>query len=214
MKRLALLLVLAAAGFSACSTTNPGSVTTVRPITSPHDSASAVRITSAVPVPVQTNTPPPPQTNAPPQTNSPPQPKVLPQIDREAERRILLDTDIDFSRVSVEKGAAEAFFEFLAPDAISLPVGEFPIRGRDAIKIHLAAGPQGTLAWTPVEAEVARSGDLGYTWGNYEFRSEGTDGKRQITYGKYISIWKKQTDGAWKVVLDGGNPSPPPTQRR
>jgi ketosteroid isomerase-like protein len=126
----------------------------------------------------------------------------------------LLDTDIDFSRVSVEKGAAEAFFEFLAPDAISLPVGEFPIRGRDAIKIHLAAGPQGILAWTPVEAEVARSGDLGYTWGNYEFRSEGPDGKRQITYGKYISIWKKQTDGSWKVMLDGGNPSPPPTQRR
>src|SRR3979411_2880478 len=104
MKCLAPLLVLAAAGFSACSTTNPGSVTTVRPITSPHDSASAVRITASVPVPVQTNTPP--QINAPPQTNAPPQPKVPPQIDREAERRILLDTDIDFSRVSVEKGAA------------------------------------------------------------------------------------------------------------
>ena len=36
------------------------------------------------------------------------------------------------------------------------------------------------------------------------------DGKPVIEYGKYTSIWKKQADGSWKVVLDMGNASPAP----
>lgn len=43
-----------------------------------------------------------------------------------------------------------------------------------------------------------------------EFRSTGKDGKPVVAYGKYNTIWKKQRDGTWKVVLDMGNSSPEP----
>jgi ketosteroid isomerase-like protein len=132
----------------------------------------------------------------------------------EAERTKLLQTDLAFSRVSEEKGAAAAFYEFLTPEATSLPPGSFPIKGREAIRVHWSASPQGVLTWKPAEAEVARSGELGYTWGTYEFSVNGPDGRPQISYGKYVTIWKKQADGSWKVLLDTGNSSPPPTQRR
>jgi ketosteroid isomerase-like protein len=66
------------------------------------------------------------------------------------------------------------------------------------------------LTWTPVHADMAASGDLGYTYGTYEFRSIGKAGKPSIEYGKYVSIWKKQKDGSWKVVMDMGNSSPRP----
>ena len=135
-------------------------------------------------------------------------------MDLDAERTKLVQTDIAFSRLCEEKGAAEAFYEFLAPDAVSLPAGEFPIKGRDAIRVQLSAGPKGILTWKPTEAEIARSGDLGYTWGTYESTTTGPDQRPNIGYGKYVTIWKKQPDGTWKVALDAGNPSPPPTQRR
>jgi ketosteroid isomerase-like protein len=54
---------------------------------------------------------------------------------------------------------------------------------------------------------VSESGDLAYSFGNYEFRSIGKDGKPTIEHGKYTSIWKKQKDGRRKVVLDMGNSS-------
>jgi hypothetical protein len=31
-------------------------------------------------------------------------------------------------------------------------------------------------------------------------------------YGNYMSVWKKQDDGSWKFVLDGGNTTPPPVK--
>ena len=71
--------------------------------------------------------------------------------------------------------------------------------------------PEGTsLTWTPVKAEMAASGDLGYTYGNYVYTAKNKDGKLVANYGKYTSIWKKQKDGQWKVVVDMGNSSPDP----
>jgi len=73
------------------------------------------------------------------------------------------------------------------------------------------AWPQGTtLTWTPVKAEMSKSGDLGFTYGNYVFTAKNKDGKLVAGYGKYTSIWKKQEDGQWKVLVDMGNDSPDP----
>jgi len=75
--------------------------------------------------------------------------------------------------------------------------------------------PEGTtLRWTPVKAEMASSGDLGYTYGNYVFTGKNKDGKLVSSYGKYASIWRKQKDGQWKVVVDMGNSSPEPKTRK
>ena len=64
------------------------------------------------------------------------------------------------------------------------------------------------LTWRPVGADISASGDLGYTYGTFEFRSKDKNGKPTVEHGKYTSIWKKQNDGSWKVVLDMGNASP------
>jgi ketosteroid isomerase-like protein len=65
--------------------------------------------------------------------------------------------------------------------------------------------PDNRLTWEPAGGDVAASGDLGYTYGTFEFRSKDKDGKPVVDHGKYTSIWKKQKDGSWKVVLDMGN---------
>jgi ketosteroid isomerase-like protein len=75
-----------------------------------------------------------------------------------------------------------------------------------------APWPEGTtLTWTPVKADMAASGDFGYTYGTYVFTSKNKEGKLVASYGKYTSIWKKQKDGEWKVVVDMGNSNPEPT---
>jgi ketosteroid isomerase-like protein len=121
----------------------------------------------------------------------------------------LLQMDAAFCEASVKRGTAQAFYEFMAKDGIILEAGEHPIKGPDAIKAHIESEPKGVLTWTPVAADVAQSGDLGYTWGTYEFRPANADPGSQPHYGKYVTVWKKQWDGRWKVVLDAGNPGPP-----
>jgi ketosteroid isomerase-like protein len=85
------------------------------------------------------------------------------------------------------------------------------IQGRQTIRAHLESGPVGAvLVWTPLQADVSRSRDLGYTFGTYELRIPGTNGPPTVRHGKYVSIWKRQADGSWKIVVDTGNPNPPP----
>jgi ketosteroid isomerase-like protein len=130
------------------------------------------------------------------------------KIDLGKEKESLLKTDIEFSKTSVEKGAAEAFYLYLADDAVQLPAGLPPIVGRKAIRERMTGSSKAILKWEPAKAEVAKSGDLGYTWGSYELSWQGEDEKTEKLYGKYLNIWKKQPDGTWKAIVDIGNQAP------
>ena len=117
----------------------------------------------------------------------------------------------EFMKAAAERGS-EGYMSYYAEDAIELPNGAPAIPG----KANIAKGmgflddKNNHLTWTPVGADISASGDLGYTYGTFEFRSVDKGGKPIVEYGKYTSIWKLQKDGTWKVVLDMGNASAQP----
>jgi ketosteroid isomerase-like protein len=130
------------------------------------------------------------------------------QSDTTAESSALLQTDIQFSKTSVAKGAAEAFYEFMDDSSVSLSPNSDPLTGRDKIHERMLSGENDyTLSWMPEKADVAHSGDLGYTWGTYELSFKAEDGTPQARHGKYLNVWRKQADGSWKLLVDIGNQS-------
>jgi ketosteroid isomerase-like protein len=114
----------------------------------------------------------------------------------------------EFMKAAADRGSA-GYMSYYADDAVELPNGANAIQG----KVNIAKGmgflddKNNHLTWSPVGADISSSGDLGYTYGTFEFNSTGKDGKPVVDHGKYTSIWKKQKDGSWKVVLDMGNAS-------
>jgi ketosteroid isomerase-like protein len=122
----------------------------------------------------------------------------------------LLSVDKEFSDLSVSKGTAEAFLTYAADDVIVMRQDLLPITGITELKKHYENGVRKntTLKWQPVKAEVAGSGELGYTFGKWEFIVKQQDGKDTSFYGVYVTVWKKQPNGSWKFVLDGGNSTP------
>lgn len=132
-------------------------------------------------------------------------------VDAEKEKAVLMRTDTEFSDAAQKVGVGEAFVRFADEDATMLPSGQNAVTGREEVHKQFADFPKGaTLIWKPFKADVASSGDLGYTLGTYESRGTGADGKPATRYGKYCSVWKKQKDGSWKWVVDVGTPSPEP----
>ena len=123
----------------------------------------------------------------------------------------LLETDRAFAARSVEAGAARAFEEFLAEDALQLPDDQPPLAGRAAIVASLEA-PSGewVLDWEPETARVGDGGTMGWTWGTWVLEPAGGDSERR--HGKYLNVWKRGRDGRWRVVVDMGNGSPPPPE--
>jgi ketosteroid isomerase-like protein len=123
----------------------------------------------------------------------------------------LRQLEADFMKAAAEKGS-QGYMSYYAEDSAELPNGEDAILGKENIAktMGFLDDKNNRLTWSPVHADMAASGDLGYTYGTYEFRSIGKDGKPTVEDGKYVSIWKKQKDGSWKVVMDMGNSSPRP----
>jgi ketosteroid isomerase-like protein len=132
------------------------------------------------------------------------------KVDMTLARQDLIDTDRQFSRLSVEKGRYAAFDAYMADSATMYRNNEHPFIGRAVIRENLSKATGGTLKWEPTSADVARSGDLGYTLGKYTFSYADTSGQQYSVDGYYVTIWKKQPDGNWRFVFDSGIQAPAP----
>jgi len=123
----------------------------------------------------------------------------------------LKQLEAEFMKAAAEKGS-EGYMSYYAEDSVEIPNGALLIPGRAEIAkgMGFLDDKNNRLTWNPVGGDISSSGDLGYTYGTYEFRSNDKQGKPHVEYGKYTSIWKLQSNGRWKVVLDMGNASPSP----
>jgi ketosteroid isomerase-like protein len=123
-------------------------------------------------------------------------------------KMILFDLEARFAKDVLERGGA-AFADWFAEDGVALGNGQAPVVGRVAIAKSAAWDPKVyQLTWTPTDATMGPSGDVGYTWGHFEGHSKDANGNPVATTGRYITIWRKQPDGNWKVVLDAGANEP------
>jgi uncharacterized protein (TIGR02246 family) len=132
-----------------------------------------------------------PQPAAPPDTRA---------ADEAAIRAAAADWASTFPAKDVDK-----FVSFYAPDATVYPQGAPAVTGGAAIRgfwsdFFSLPGFAGSVALKSVE--VARSGDLAYETGTYEMTLNDAKGKPTKSTGKYLVVWKKQSDGKWKAHAD------------
>jgi ketosteroid isomerase-like protein len=114
-----------------------------------------------------------------------------------------------FARLSVEKGAREAFITFFADDGMDFR--PHPVKTKEWYSNHPAppAPPPVTLNWAPITGSVSAAGDLGFSTGPFTLTDHSPQPK-PTQHGMFFSIWKKQSDNTWKVVVDIGVSTPRP----
>jgi len=140
------------------------------------------------------------------ESSSTPNPLLDPTAD--PGKLLLYKLEAAFAKDVAEKGGA-GFAAWFAEDGVALSNGAVPLIGKVAIAKSAAWSPQVyQLTWTPTAAVMGPSGDMGYTWGHYEGHSKDANGNPVLTKGRYMTIWRRQPDGAWKVVLDAGADEP------
>jgi hypothetical protein len=128
------------------------------------------------------------------------------KTDPEAIKAELVKADQAFSERSKKDGPEAAFQAFITTHAKLL---SNYTEGAEGVRQTFMQFPKTTtLTWEPAYADVSESGDLGYTWGRYTLFVPSPGKNLQPLYrkGTYVTIWRRQSDGSWKVVLDGGNP--------
>ena len=110
-----------------------------------------------------------------------------------------------------------AIAAFYADDAILMPTAEPVVRGKSAITEewkHILAIPAFQNESMLSGVEVASSEDLAYTYGSYRSQLMGEDGKLATEPGKWLTIWKKQPDGKWRIAVETYNTDIPPPDHK
>jgi ketosteroid isomerase-like protein len=131
----------------------------------------------------------------------------------EQQRNALLAVDREWSQTTTD---LNKFLSYYAGDASVYPQGMPIATGSEAIRdvfTKMSSMPGFALQWSATKADVSASGELGYTTGTYQMTMNDAAGKPMTEKGKYVTVWKKQSDGQWKVTNDIFNadaPPPPP----
>lgn len=117
----------------------------------------------------------------------------------------IMNEDREFCKYALKEGFFNAFLKYADKDIVKFSEGQHASVGIAELR-RVFDGRSGTksLSWEPVDGKVAESGELGYTWGKWKLSA-----KDSAYYGNYFTLWKRQNDGTWKVLLDGGNSTPP-----
>lgn len=124
-----------------------------------------------------------------------------------AARDSLAASELAFAKHSVDHGMRAAFIEYFADDGVNFAPDPGNTRARfrarpDAIEPFV-------LDWHPAIVAVARAGDLGFTTGPYTIAGRAP-AVREPAQGMFFSVWRRQSDGRWRVIVDGGVPTRAP----
>lgn len=110
-----------------------------------------------------------------------------------------------FAAQSVREGMRAAFLAWLAPGATLFRDG--PVDGPEFIRAR--PDPPVVLDWRPVFVEVAASGEMGLSTGPWTLTSR-KDPQAPPRHGQFVSVWKRETGGPWRVRVDLGITHPGP----
>jgi ketosteroid isomerase-like protein len=156
----------------------------------------------------------------------------------EADRTALVEAERAFARAAEENGVREAYLAFLADDAVLFRPG--PVAAKEWTRSHPAppillswrpsfaeVSASGDLGYTLGPYEVRPKGGsspgappggsnpgappVASSPGAPTAPSATTMGPApEVEYGHFVTVWRKQADGAWRVVFDAGTENPPP----
>ncbi len=118
----------------------------------------------------------------------------------------LRDADLAFARATAERGL-EGFRSFLAEDVMTIRPDIPVVKGAGAVAERWAPllnDRSQSITWQPVEAVISPAGDMGFTVGTYEIRRSGGGASGAVRTGKYVTIWKREAGGRWRVAYDSG----------
>jgi ketosteroid isomerase-like protein len=110
----------------------------------------------------------------------------------------------EFDKMAAEKGIAEAFWFFADSNAVIKRGNDSLIHGKEGIRNFYSGNyyKKATVTWSPDFVDASISGDRGYTYGKYIWRSTDSTGTVIEAKGIFHTVWKKQPDGSWKYVWD------------
>jgi hypothetical protein len=110
----------------------------------------------------------------------------------------LVDRENAFAKYADSNGVNKAFKTFLAADGIV-----FKPNATNGLEFFgNKASSDENLSWQPTFADISANDAIGFTTGDWQYSKK--NGDVPSSFGQYVSIWQKQQNGEYLVILDIG----------
>jgi ketosteroid isomerase-like protein len=119
----------------------------------------------------------------------------------------MVNAERAFAKKALDTNIRDAFYENMDDEAILFR--PTPVNAKEYFQGR-PANPGPVLAWYPSYAELSGSGDLGWTMGPWAFRS--AKDKAPEAFGHFATVWRRQQNGGYKVLMDEGHSCAQPPQ--
>jgi ketosteroid isomerase-like protein len=126
--------------------------------------------------------------------------KVSSQKITNKDLQMMINTELAFAKLAKDSCTRTAFLAYLADESVMFGGGQ-PHNGKK--QYEKMTKNESLLSWEPVYADISASGDFGYDTGPWEYRKTRSD-DQPAYYGDFVSVWQKQPDGAWQLMVDLG----------
>jgi ketosteroid isomerase-like protein len=126
------------------------------------------------------------------------------------DRTLLRNTDEVWAALARQGADVDRIVSFWS-DVKVYPPGAPILDGKLAIRDFVAGSlktPGFSVSWEPTEVVVAQGENIGYTTGRNRFTFPDSSGKIVTSRGRYVTVWRKDADGAWRCVIDIWNNEP------
>jgi ketosteroid isomerase-like protein len=123
---------------------------------------------------------------------------------RATDEATLRNLDSEWSKAAGARDVDKTV-SYYAADAVVMPPNIPALTTKEAIRglwQSMLGSPGFSGGWNATRVDVARSGDLAYVSGSYQFTERDAGGGPMTDKGKFLEVWKKQGDGSWKCVVD------------
>ncbi len=129
--------------------------------------------------------------------------------ERGAAREAIMQADRDFARATAVRGV-EGWLAYFEPNGSQVNANGTVTTGLAAIRALMTptfADTTVRLQWEPTDAVVTERGRLGSTVGRWRLvRRDSAGAEKVASTGSYLTVWRKQGDGSWKIATDVGSP--------
>jgi len=132
------------------------------------------------------------------------------KVDIKGEEEKLMKLSSDWSDLVKTRDIDTIMFGW-AEDAVMMVPGFPALKGKAAIREYVEEGmkvPGFTIRWEPLEVFVSESADMAYMIERNEIIVNDSLGNPMPSYNKTVTVWRKQSDGSWKNVIDMWNADP------
>jgi uncharacterized protein (TIGR02246 family) len=134
-----------------------------------------------------------------------------PQVDVQAEQAAIRQAGVEWMNAANAKDV-DRIVGLYTEDASLFPPNAPLVTGKEAMAplwSEMVEAPGFSTSLRTTKVEISRSGELAYAAGTYEDTRNDPEGNPVTDRGKWVVVFEKQPDGAWKMVADIWNSDEP-----